>query len=128
VGPPFLEGKKVRERRSYTISIEVRDYLREMERVMPFYEMGNILPADTPKPPLPEEPECLIELGIYERWGFPYPGGWLSQPFHWLEDVYAAQIGRDMYQREKSKADTQAQLMEAVPEGLPDLGAIVSRG
>ena len=55
-------------------------------------QSGMELPPDVPRPT--EMPDCLYWLLMTERWGLPYAGGYLQQPWHFMKDIEAAALGR----------------------------------
>ena len=44
-------------------------------------------------------PECLSWLMTVERLGMPYSGGLLEQPYHFIQDIEAASLGRARFER-----------------------------
>ena len=41
-----------------------------------------------------EMPDALYWLLIVEKWGFPVSGAYLEQPWHFMQDLEAAMMGR----------------------------------
>lgn len=56
------------------------------------HEDGESIPGQEP---VTEPPGALIELRRIERWGkLPWDGGMYDQPFHFMQELEAAMIGR----------------------------------
>ena len=43
-------------------------------------------------------PEPLYWLLQVERWGMPHGGGFIEEPYHFMQDLEWAAIGRDRYE------------------------------
>lgn len=71
-----------------------------MEYYLTFQSGGELPPGVTP----PEEPpESLVWLWRVEQWGkiagaLPLGGGWLEQPYYFIQDMEAAMLGRQRFQ------------------------------
>lgn len=103
MGCPFVieDGGERRYQRTLAIQKEVTDYLQSIDEARPYVQAGvpiKEIPKILPRPPI----LALVER--IDRWGFPYPGTWLDQPYDLIMDYEAAQVAREIY-RHKPKKD-----------------------
>lgn len=85
LGSPFLrDGFETPEDRHEGIAEEVQWYLQN--------RLGMDLPPDAVVPEQP--PAALYWLLQKEEHGLPFSGGFLEQPWHFMQDLEAAMLGR----------------------------------
>jgi hypothetical protein len=70
-------------------------------------------------------PECIYWKRWTDRYGLPYPGGWMNQPQLFLREIDAVRRGEEQYILEKP---TDSKLLAQISSGITRLINVITQG